>query len=162
MHMVGLIYQLKIFCIRLVIRQLNYLPACWPVNTNMFLLTLWISAYGILHILNNLNTSLYLSTACRIHEAQVNKASYWYHQENLFERVTTGLPQRLICLKHHVLKQERTAGLAQARNRVTMFSILWALGSHESELKVWKCGHGLVRGVGLCSFFLPGGPCYFT
>lgn len=136
------------------------MPPCGPFNTNVFHLTPWISAYAILHILNNLNIFLTLSTACRVHEAQDNKASYSYHQEDLFERFTTGLPETP-SLKHHVLKQQKATTFALARNRVMMFSILWAPGSQESELKIWKCGHGLVPGVGLCSFFLPGGPCYF-
>lgn len=105
-------------------RQLLYLPASWLVNTNMVLLTPWISAYAILHILTNLNTFFILSTACRVHEAQDSKASYSYHQEDLLERVTTGLPERLICLKHHVLKEQKATTFALARNSDDVFNSL--------------------------------------
>lgn len=120
--------RLKNFCILLVFRQLGYLSACWPVNTNVFPLTPWISAYAILHILNNLNTFLTLSTACRLHEAQNNKASCSYHQEDHLERVTTGLPERLICLKHHVLKQQKATTFAVARNS---YNVLRSLSSRK-------------------------------
>lgn len=146
----------------LIIRQLGHLPASWPINNNVFpWISAWISVYAILHIPYNLNTFLTLSTACRAHEAQDSKDSYSYHQEDLFERFTTGLPETPICLKHHVLKQQKATTFALTGNRDKMFSILWASGSQGSEYKTWKCGHGLVPGVGLCSFFLPGGPCSF-
>lgn len=71
-----------------------------------------------------LNTFLTLSTACRAHEAQDSKDSYSYHQEDLFERFTTGLPETPICLKHHVLKQQKATTFALTGNRDKMFSIL--------------------------------------
>lgn len=140
----------------LIIRQLCYLP----VNTTVFPSTPWISVYAIFCILNNLNIFLTLSTACRVHEAQDSKASYSYHQDDLFERFTVGLPETQIFWSMMCWNNRRLL-LTLATNRLKMFSILWASGSQGSELKIWKCGHGLVPGVGLCSFFLPGGPCCF-